>query len=522
MANGTTGPDASFDAAKRRLAKALAANPHDDPAYNELVALLSRHGRWNEAERVARVALRMNPRNAVAHDLFGTVLSQKNELAAGEWHFRRALALGAPELDSTANLALNLMQQGRTVEADALYRRAHDIAPGDFRVLAHWSKLAEVRGDLPAAAELLDRAAAVASEPQVNLLRARLLRREGRFAEALALLEDGADMNGDALLERGWLRDRAGRHEEAWSDFVEGKRKLAQQSGVAAYQEEAVTEFFTRLKTFFVGPNAALLPEAPERTDVPQPIFVCGFPRSGTTLLEQILSSHAQVLPGGELSFAAGFRHLTNRLFPEDGSFPENLSRTWTADGHYVAVLFRDYYLTRAAKAQLLEPGRRFFVDKMPFNELYLPLIRMAFPRAPIIRIVRHPLDVCVSMMSNNFTHGFGCGYRLADIAAHLVAMFDLTEHYGRELPGQAFVLRYEDLVAAQEETTRRVLQYTGLPFDEACLHFHENPRYAPTPSYAQVSEKLNDRSIGRHRHYSVALEEVASVLRPMVSALGY
>jgi hypothetical protein len=146
----------------------------------------------------------------------------------------------------------------------------------------------------------------------------------------------------------------------------------------------------------------------------------------------------------------------------------------------------------------------------------------MAFPRAPIIRIVRHPLDVCVSMMSNNFTHGFGCGYRLADIAAHLVAMFDVTEHYDRELPGQAFVLRYEDLVAAQEETTRRVLQYTGLPFDEACLHFHENPRYAPTPSYAQVSETLNDRSIGRHRHYSVALEEVASVLRPMVSALGY
>lgn len=522
MASGTTGPDARLDAAKRRLAEALAANPHDDPAYNELVALLSRHGRWTEAERVARVALRMNPRNAVAHDLFGTILSQQNELAAGEWHFRRALALGAPELESTANLALNLMQQGRTAEADAFYRRAHDIAPGDFRVLAHWSKLAEVRGDLPAAAELLDRAAAAGSEPQVNLLRARLLRREGHFDHALALLENGAEMNGDALLERGWLRDRAGRHEEAWSDFVEGKRRLAQQSGAGAYQKDAVTEFFTRLKTFFVGPNAALLPAAPERTDVPQPIFVCGFPRSGTTLLEQILSSHAQVLPGGELTFAAGFRHVVNRLFPDDGAFPENLSRTWTADGHRVAALLRDYYLARAAEARLLEPGRRFFVDKMPFNELYLPLIRMAFPRAPIIRVVRHPLDVCVSMMANHFTHGFNCGYRLADIAAHLAAMFDLTEHYARELETRELVLRYEDLVTAQEDVTRRLLEHAGLPFDQACLRFHENPRYAPTPSYAQVSERLNDRSIGRHRHYSGPLREVAPVLGPVMSALRY
>lgn len=522
MASDKTGAHETFDAAKRRLAQTLAADPHADSAYNELVGLLFRNGRWSEAERVARVALRMNPRNAVAHDLFGTILSERNELPAGEWHFRRALALGAPELQSTANLALNLMQQGRTAEADALYRRANEIAPDNLQVLAHWSKLAEVRGDLPRAADLLDSAAAATSELDVNLLRARLLRRKGRFGEALELLETCTEMNGDAYLERGWLRDRAGRHKDAWSDFVEGKRRLAQQAGIAGYQKDAVTEFFGRLKTFFVGPNVALLPAAPQRTDVPQPIFVCGLPRSGTTLLEQILSSHAQVLPGGELTFAAEFRHLANRLFPEDGTFPENLSRTWTADGHYVAALFRDYYLARAAQAQLLEPGRRFFVDKMPFNELYLPLIRMAFPRAPIIRIVRHPLDVCVSMMSNNFTHGFACGYRLADIAAHLVAMFDLTEHYGRELPRQEFVLRYEDLVNGQEETTRQLLQHIGLPFEEACLHFHENPRYAPTPSYAQISEKLNDRSIGRHRHYSVALEEVASVLRPMVSALGY
>lgn len=522
MTSATTGPDETFDAAKRRLAQALAQDPHADRAYNELIALLLGNGRWSEAERIARVALRMNPRNGIAHDLFGTMLSERNELPAGEWHFRRALALGAPEAQSTANLALNLVQQGRTAEAEPLYARAHELAPDDLKIMAHWCKLAEVQGDLPRARGLLDRAAAVTSEIDVNLLRARLLRREGRYDEALTLLEACGDMNGDAYLERGWLRDRTGHYREAWSDFVEGKRRLAQHAGIAGYQQDAVTEFFGRLKAFFVRANFALLPQAPQRTDVPQPIFICGFPRSGTTLLEQILSSHSHVLPGGELTFAAELRQLTNRLFPEDGAFPENLSRTWTGDGHYAAALFRDYYLARAAEARLLEPGHRFFVDKMPFNELYLPLIRMAFPRATIIRIVRHPLDVCVSMMSNHFTHGFNCGYRLADIAAQLAAMFDLTAHYGRELEPREFVLRYEDLVTDQEAVTRQLLEHAGLRFDPACLQFHKNARYAPTPSYAQVAEKLNDRSIDRHRHYSVELGEIVPVLRPMIESLGY
>jgi tetratricopeptide (TPR) repeat protein len=522
MASGTTGSGETFEAAKRRLSQALSADPRADRAYNELVGLLFRNGRRGEAERLARVALRVNPGNAIAHDLFGTILSERNELAAGEWHFRRALALGAPELQSTVNLALNLVQQGRTEAADELYQRAEALAPGDLNVLAHRSKLAELRGNLPRASALLDRAAAVASERDVNLLRARLLRREGRYAEALDLLESCAEMNGDGYLERGWLRDRAGRYGEAWSDWVEGKRRLAQQSGIAGYQKDAVTEFFGRLKAFFTRSNVALLPQAPQRTDAPQPVFVCGFPRSGTTLLEQILSSHPEVLAGGELTFAADFRHLANRLFPEDGAFPENLSRSWTADGHYVATLFRDYYLARAAQAGLLGAGRRLFIDKMPFNEMYLPLIRMAFPRAPIIRIVRHPLDVCVSMMSNHFTHGFNCGYQLADIAAHLAATSDLTGHYGRELGSPELVLRYEDIVAAQEATTRRLLEHAGLPFSEDCLHFERNPRYARTPSYSQVAETLNDRSVGRHRHYSAELAEVLPVLQPMASALGY
>lgn len=511
-----------LDEASRSLARVISIDPAADWAYNELVRLLYDNGRLADAERVARAALRVNFRNAAAHSMFGTLLSERNELPAGEWHFRKAADLAPADAGTLGNLALNLMQQGRTAEAERCYAEADGLAPASLGILSHWSKLAEVQGDLPRAAGLLDRAAAAASEAQVNLLRSRLEARAGRHREALAILEACREMNGDGYLERGMLHDRLGNHDAAWRDFVTGKNKLAAQAGDVVYQADAVNTFFARLKSFFVRDNIARLPLAPVRRDQPQPVFIVGFPRSGTTLVEQILASHSDVSSGGELPFAARFREVANRLFPDDGPFPENLSRTWTADGHVCASLFRDLYLALAEQANLVSGGHRYFVDKMPFNEVYLPLIRMAFPAAPVIRVVRHPLDVCVSMMSHHFTHGFNCGYRIESIAAHLGAVFGLTEHYRREGVFDPFLLRYEDLVAAQETETRRLLEHVGLPFEESCLRFDETRRYAPTPSYAQVTEPLNDRSINRYRHYEDHLKPFLAQLRPMIEAMNY
>jgi hypothetical protein len=101
----------------------------------------------------------------------------------------------------------------------------------------------------------------------------------------------------------------------------------------------------------------------------------------------------------------------------------------------------------------------------MPFNEIHLPLLKMAFPGARIVRVVRHPLDVCVSMLANNMTHGFACAYRIEDITHHLAAVFDLVEYYGRESDPGAYTLRYESLIADQHGETGRLLEYLRLPF---------------------------------------------------------
>ena len=512
--------------AAETLQAVIGIAPQADWAFNNLTMLLFSNGRRAEAEQVARAALRANPRNAQGHNLFGTVLSELNDLTAGEWHFRRSLELAGPQAPVFANLALNLMQQGRAEEADAYFAQADALAPGNMQTLAHWSKLCEVRGDLSRAEALLSRAEAASSKSEVDLLRASYLARTARPDKALEIINAAPSLGGHGQLERGRLLDKLGRYEEAWRDFVEAKRKLAQEAGGLQYKSDVVDVFFTRLKKFFVRENIDLLPTASVRRDAPQPIFVIGFPRSGTTLIEQVLSSHSAVAAGGELAFLGETRRLASQLLPSAEPFPENLAQSWTADNRHVAALFRDYYLARAEQSGLFESGKPFFTDKMPFNEMYLPLLKMAFPRAKIVRVLRHPLDVCVSMMSNNLTHGFNCGYRIEDTVRHFAAMFDLFEHYRRELTGDRAIsdyeLRYERFVREPLAETQNLLEYVGLPFEESCLRFHESRRYAPTPSYAQVTEPLNDKSIGRHKHYAGPLKPFVAPLASMLRAYGY
>jgi Tfp pilus assembly protein PilF len=460
-------------------------------------------GDVSAAFQEAQAALRADPRVAPTHALLGMILSGASDFAAGEWHLRRALELDSPRFEWLVNLAVNLIRQGRAEEAEPYFARADALSPRNLQVLAQWSKLRELQGDLQSAEQLLERAAACSSAHEVELLRVGYLVRSGRHAEALAALEIHGQLNGDAQLERGRLYDRFGRSAEAWRDWVEGKAKLASQLG-GEYHTQGVEAWFARLKQFFIRANLELLPKASVRRETAQPVFIMG------------------VRSAGELTFVGEWPQLIDRLLADAAPFPENLARTWSADQRHLANMLRDYYFARAEARSLIEPGKRYFVDKMPFNELWLPLIHIAFPRAKIVRIVRHPLDVCVSMLSHQLTHGFNCGYEIQTIVHQLGAIFDLTQHYRREIEFADFTLRYEDLVRRPAEEIGRLLDYLELPFESACLTFHERRHYTATPSYAQVREKLNDRSINRHQHYMEQLAPFIPRLAPWAAELGY
>jgi Sulfotransferase family len=198
------------------------------------------------------------------------------------------------------------------------------------------------------------------------------------------------------------------------------------------------------------------------------------------------------------------------------------LAELWMGDQREGLDNLRNYYLQKVRQMGVLREGAARVTDKMPLNETHLGLIALLFPEAPLIHVLRHPLDIMVSAFSNQFTHGFFCAYDLKTAARHYVRVMDLVQHYRAEMTLRFLPIRYEDIVADQDASVRSMLAFIGEPFDDACLTFHQNRRYARTASYAQVTERLYDRSVYRYRHYRTQLEPVLPVLRPVIERLGY
>ena len=513
------------NAAGALLERLVGEEPQNYWAVSKLALLeLGRHHQF-KAEGMARQALRLAPTNAQSHNLMGVALTQVGKAAAGEYHHRRALELAGKRLPLIlSNLALNLKNQGRMEEARDLYREAAAADPTNRQTLLGWAQLEEADRNLVAASELIDKVEEVsAATPATRQTRAAILGREGRLEEALRVLSISEEQRFRPieLLERGRPLDKAGRYEEAWEAFIAGKNR-AVEMGARTYMRQEAQAMAEQLKAFFVEERLALLPSAGVRDDVAQPVFILGFPRSGTTLLEQSLSVSPHILAGDELPTINEIVGAMPRLLASPHEYPGALADLWMGDKLHELDTMRDFYLQRARQRGLLDGEARFFTDKMPLNEMHLGLIGLIFPQAPLIHMIRHPLDIMVSAMSNFFTHGGFCGSQLETAAEHLVLSNSLVSHYRSVMELNYRAVRYEDIVDDQETAMRGVFDFVGLPFDRRALSFEENVRYARTASYAQVTEKLYDRSRYRYRHYLKHLEPALPILKPLIAEWGY
>jgi hypothetical protein len=239
-------------------------------------------------------------------------------------------------------------------------------------------------------------------------------------------------------------------------------------------------------------------------------------------LMEQTLSAAPRICAGDELPLIHDVAHMMPRMLSSPLAYPEALAELWMGDQREGLDNLRDYYLQKVRQMGVLRPGAAWFTDKMPLNEMHLGLIALMFPQAPLVHMIRHPLDVMVSAMANHFTHGFFCATALETAARHLVLISNLVQHYRAQMPLRYLPVRYEDVVDEQEATVQSVFDFIGEPFDPAVLQFERNARYARTASYAQVTEKLYDRSRYRYRHYLRPLEPIIPILQPLIDHLGY
>jgi tetratricopeptide (TPR) repeat protein len=242
------------------------------------------------------------------------------------------------------------------------------------------------------------------------------------------------------------------------------------------------------------------------------PIFIVGLPRTGTTLVERIIGSHSAVHSAGELSALpeaiGGAMQRAGRM--QVATWLEYAAALGNLDG---APIARDYL----ARARARRGDQPRFSDKQPTNFYYCALILRAFPRARIVHLSRHPLATCYAIYKTRFHKAYPFAYDLAELGDFYIGFRRLMAHWHRVLPGRLLELPYEEVVTAQEQTTRRLLEYLDLPFEAACLDFHLNPDPTATASRVQVRQPLYNSSLEQWRHYAAEL----APLRARLEAAG-
>jgi hypothetical protein len=236
------------------------------------------------------------------------------------------------------------------------------------------------------------------------------------------------------------------------------------------------------------------------------PIFICGLPRSGTTLVEQILSSHAEVTAGDELTSLMLSTAQTLHALKIDQRFPNWAPDLEARDWHTIGALYRE-------KTSSLQ-HTQFFTDKHLQNYKAIGLIHLALPDAKIVYCRRDPMDTLWGCYRQLFGDGMAFTYDQTELAETWKAAETLLQYWQQQLADKVFVLDYEVLVSNQEEVTRQLLEFIGLPWDPACLRFYENPRAVNTISSVQVRNPINSSRIGQWRNFASGLKEMQSVLK--------
>ena len=418
-------------------------DPNNFWATNELALIAARQGGDSPRREIhARNAVRIAPENPQSHNLMGMIMTEANRPQIGEYHYRRVLELaGRRDPIVLANLAWNLKNQGRMAEARALYEESVAAAPEILQTVLGWARMEEADRNFRRAAELLDRAErCVAGQPEHACCRAPCCTaacapttRPLRCSTTIARRASGRARRPNELLEKGRLLDRMGRYDEAFAAFVEGKRLRARAQRPQLHGRARAATGRPRSSGFFTAGRLAILPRAGVRaTTSPQPMFILGFPRSGTTLVEQTLSAHPRISAGDELPFINEITDVMPRMLAQPARpIPRRWPSCGWATGATGSTICATITCSACASSASSRPGAAWFTDKMPLNETHLGLIALMFPRSPMIHVLRHPLDVVLSVFSNHLTHGFYCAYDAGERGAALRA----DDGSGRALP---------------------------------------------------------------------------------------
>ncbi|HEY0665701.1 MAG TPA: sulfotransferase, partial [Gallionella sp.] len=465
------------DVALAHYQRALALRPVYIEAQMGLAKTLQALDNLPAAEAAGLRAIQIDANNPRAHALMGGIYSELTRPAQAEREYDEALRLDPECDDALLGLGHLKMELGQMDGAEELFLRALKFKPDNLGARVHIAQVKKVKaGDENFAA---------------------LLEEEERSAE----YSDNKKLSLHFAL--GKCYDDSKDYDRAFLHFIAGcklkRAKLSYDPASAARQFETVMEIFDRA-------TLDRLRGAGDPSDVP--VFVLGMPRSGTTLTEQIIASHPAVYGAGELHDLLRIAERSSEIKNGQSVFPDNLRGL---DQQMLTAWGAEYVAGLRQRA----PNAAHITDKMPANFFAVGLIHLMLPNAKIIHVNRNPVDTCVSCYTRLFHRKQEHTYDLAELGQYYVQYARLMDHWRNVLPAGAFLdVQYADIVADQEAQARRLIEYCGLEWDDACLDFHKTKRSIRTASVTQVRQRIYTSSVERWRHYE-------KFLGPLLDALG-
>ena len=471
-----------FREAEVFLRKALSNAPDYARAWVDLSQVQHELRKFDDAIASAREVLRIVPEAAESHLLFAGAIGAAGHHDEAIEAYERAIGLSPDKPGAISSMANHLKTIGRHDDAIAAYRRAIAIRPDHAE--AYWSL--------------------------ANLKTFRFEPEEVAAMESLLENDDLPD------LSRSQLHNALGFEYEARRDFERAFEHFARCNEIRrkseSYDPVDTEDRYDRVIRMFdadfldrdCGPPVAAV----------TPIFVVGLPRSGSTLIEQILASHHQIEGTHELAELSRAIKSTRRQSRDRFRFPDSLEKLQDREWKEIG----DEYLRLT---ESFRSGAPFFIDKNPNNFVHVGTIRLALPHAKIINARRHPLDSCLGSFKQLFATGQPFTYDLTEIGEYYLQYSRLMDHWHAVIPGFVLDVHYEKVVADVESEVRRILDFCGLPFEDACLRFYETERAVRTASSEQVRRPIYSSSVNLWRNYESHLDELVHILKPLLSALA-
>ena len=498
------------DLAVNRYRRLLRRHPAIPIAHNSLGNMLQERGEWGPAIACYEAALSHDPRYATAYFNLGRVLLRVRDHARAADSLRRAVALAPHDAQARSTLIRALVEQGRTEDAMAEAARSVEIDPGSAVFRNDLGTIHATMGEFDAARECYRRALAMDpgfAKAAVNLAKFKRFTTEddedaGLILAATEHAPADRESRRDLHLALGKIHDDRGDWETAFMHYDEANRPFAE---IARADADTSVGMMEQVRTFFdtdwfAGRAAATDADA-------TPVFIVGMPRSGTSLVEQILAAHPAVHGGGELSeIGLIVAEIASRAGATD-PYPDCLR---FLDAAAIEVLGRRY----VSHLRTRSPDASRITDKLPGNFLHLGFIATILPGATIIHCRRDPLDTAISLYFNDFESGHDYSNDLQAIGRQIRGMRTLMAHWETVLGRRMLTVDYEALVADPEPRARAIVGHVGLAWDDACLRPHEVARPVHTASAWQVRQPVYRRSAGRARRYE-------RFLGPLREALG-